>query len=145
MTDELKNACPTFSRFSEAYQNPTYIQEALRTEPPDLPPILRITHAAMGLCTEAGEFMDALKKHTFYNRQLDRVNLIEELGDLFWYMAIACDELGVTFEQVQGRNIAKLKARYPDRFCSDKAQNRDLDTERQILEGTHVSQERPVL
>ena len=33
------------------------------------------------------------------------------------------------------RNIDKLKARYPDKFSQEKALNRNLDKERDILEG----------
>ena len=32
-------------------------------------------------------------------------------------------------------NIKKLQARYPEKFTSEKALNRDLETERKILEG----------
>lgn len=115
-----------------------YVQQALRTESAifnvengdD-----RLLHAGIGVATEGGEFLDALKKHLFYGKPLDRTNLKEEIGDLFWYLAIACDELGTTFEEVQATNIAKLTARYPDKFTEDKAENRDLGAERKILEG----------
>jgi len=56
------------------------------------------------------------------------------MGDLFWYLAIACDELGVEFESLMETNIAKLKARYGEKFSEHKAENRDLDSERRILE-----------
>jgi len=51
----------------------------------------RVVHAALGINTEVGEYLDALKKHIFYGRPLDEVNLKEELGDMMWYMAILCD------------------------------------------------------
>jgi NTP pyrophosphatase (non-canonical NTP hydrolase) len=94
----------------------------------------RLLHAGIGLATEAGEFLDALKKHVFYGKELDTVNLAEEMGDLFWYCALIADELNAPFADVMERNISKLKARYGDRFSEDKAQNRDLKTERKILE-----------
>jgi NTP pyrophosphatase (non-canonical NTP hydrolase) len=120
-----------------------YIQDAIRTESTDFQSMdqrlgdngtKRLLHAGIGLATEAGEFLDALKKHIFYGKELDRVNLKEEMGDLFWYMAIACDELGVEFEPLMERNIEKLKARYGEKFTENKAENRDLDGERLILE-----------
>ncbi len=120
-----------------------YIQDAIRTESTDFQSMdqrlgdngtKRLLHAGIGLATEAGEFLDALKKHIFYGKELDRVNLKEEMGDLFWYMAIACDELGVEFEPLMERNIEKLKARYGEKFTENKAENRDLDSERLILE-----------
>lgn len=94
----------------------------------------RLLHAGIGLATESGEFLDALKKHIFYGKPLDRTNLKEEIGDLMWYCAIALDELDSTFGEVQETNIAKLKARYPDKFTEERAETRDLVKERKILE-----------
>jgi NTP pyrophosphatase (non-canonical NTP hydrolase) len=92
-------------------------------------------HGAIGLATEAGELLDALKRAIYYGAPLDRTNLVEELGDLEWYMAVLRAALGVTQEEVQRRNIAKLRARYPERFTREDALNRDLAKERAILEG----------
>ena len=95
----------------------------------------RILHAAMGLCTEAGELMDQLKKHLFYGKELDDVNLIEEAGDLLWYLAVLFDELGTSFEEVMQINHDKLAKRYGEKFSSEAALHRDLEGERDILEG----------
>ena len=118
-----------------------YIEDAIKTEPSYEDVIGRFTertarlkHAADGMCTESGEFLDTLKKYMYYGKPIDEVNLVEELGDMLWYIAIAADTLGVTFEQIQTININKLKARYPNKFTSSDAINRDLDTERKILE-----------
>jgi NTP pyrophosphatase (non-canonical NTP hydrolase) len=94
----------------------------------------RLIHYGMGMVTEAGEFIDMLKKHMMYGKPLDRTNLIEEIGDLAWYMARACDELCIDFEEVLRRNIEKLKTRYPEKFTEDKALNRDLEKEREVLQ-----------
>jgi len=94
----------------------------------------RLLHAGMGLSTEAGEFLDALKKHIFYGKELDRVNLAEEMGDVFWYCAIVASELGINFEEVMAKNIEKLKARYREKFTAERADTRDLEKERSILE-----------
>lgn len=120
-----------------------YIRSAVQTESKDFDSIadrmitkeaIRLNHAAMGMVTEAGEFLDVLKKHIYYGKTIDKVNLAEEIGDLCWYMAIACDELHVDLEDIMETNIAKLKARYPNKFTSEDAINRDLETERKILE-----------
>ncbi len=121
----------------------SYISDAIRTESRDFDTmnarlnddgLKRLLHAGIGLSTEGGEFLDGLKKHIFYGKELDRVNLAEELGDIFWYLAIASDELGIEFETVMNRNIEKLRARYGEKFTEQRAENRDLDTEREILE-----------
>ena len=50
-----------------------------------------IEHCAYGLVTESGEIMDMLKKHKFYGRDFNMVNLKEEIGDLLYYVHILCD------------------------------------------------------
>lgn len=116
-----------------------YIQKALRTESPyrfeatgDVTP--RLEHGVMGAVTEAGELMDAIKKSKMYGRSLDRVNLVEEMGDVMWYFAILADELGVSFEEIWDKNINKLRQRYPDKYSDEHSANRDIVTERKILE-----------
>lgn len=99
------------------------------------PRTIRLLHAAMGLCTEAGEFVDQLKKHIFYGKPLDTVNLMEELGDSTWYERIALDALETNYLEMLRRNVAKLKARFPEKFTEENANNRDLNKERNILEG----------
>lgn len=123
-----------------------FIKEALKTEYRDFEEIdarlgsvqsVRLLHSAMGLVTESSEFLDALKKFIFYGKELDLVNLKEEIGDLFWYCAIACDELEVSFEEIQVMVISKLRKRYKDKeFSSENAINRDLNIERNDLEKT---------
>lgn len=95
---------------------------------------IRLLHAAQGMTTETGEFTDVLKKWIFYGRPLDFVNLAEEVGDLMWYVAQACNALGVKLEDVMEKNIKKLAARYPDKFKEEDALHRNLDAERKILE-----------
>lgn len=131
-------------REAQAEASFDYQTEALRTES-GLEPIAdfawltdanpsRLLHAAMGMATEAGEFLDPIKKHLFYGKPLDLVNLREEVGDLLWYIAIACDALDTTIDAEMQRNIAKLRKRYPEKFTSEAANERDLTAERAILE-----------
>lgn len=94
-----------------------------------------LLHAGIGLATEGGEFLDALKKHLFYGKELDTVNLAEELGDILWYVALAMRALDTTFDEQMDINIKKLAARYPEKFDEFLAENRDLQVERGILEG----------
>ena len=124
--------------------NPNWYQElASRTESlPNLamedrvvnPRVLRLLHAGIGMGTEAGEFNDMLKKHIYYGAALDELNLVEEMGDLLWYIAIACNTLGVDLSKVMKLNIQKLDVRYPDKFTEEYALMRDLIIERATLE-----------
>jgi NTP pyrophosphatase (non-canonical NTP hydrolase) len=95
---------------------------------------IRLLHTALGLASEAGEFVDALKKHLFYGKEIDAINLLEELGDHLWYIGIGLNELGFSMEEGFARNIAKLQERYKGKFGETQAENRDLDAERKTLE-----------
>lgn len=96
---------------------------------------LRPSHACAGLTTETGELTDVFKRHIYYDAPLDMTNIKEEIGDVFWYLAILCDWAGVSFEECQAANIAKLKKRYPEKFDSEQAVNRDLAAERGAIDG----------
>jgi NTP pyrophosphatase (non-canonical NTP hydrolase) len=93
-----------------------------------------LLHAALGLATEAVEFLEAIAKPLRNGQPLDTVNLIEEMGDLEWYLALAHRTLGSTPETVRSINIAKLRKRFPDRFTENAAVERNLDAERAVLE-----------
>ena len=95
---------------------------------------VNVIHGIVGIITEAGELAVALTNSMDAGHPVDFVNLAEELGDIFWYAALIAKEAGLTFEEIQAKNIAKLKARYPEKFDSDLAENRDLEKERNILE-----------
>ena len=56
-----------------------------------------------------------------------------------WYLALLFDELKLDPNETMNKNIAKLKARYPEKFSKEKALNRDLEKEREILEGWYMS------
>jgi len=118
----------------------TYI---LRTENRDFESIrdrlslkrtIRLLHGSVGVSTEAGELLDAVKKYIFYGKPIDRVNIKEEIGDALYYIALLMDELDLKLEDILEVNISKLRTRYPDKFSEEKAENRDLQAERKILE-----------
>lgn len=95
---------------------------------------LRKLHCAMGVFTEGGELLAAVRKQ-LEGQPLDDVNFAEEIGDVQWYAAIGADASETTLEHIQVTNIAKLAARYPEKFTPEAALQRDLDKERKILEG----------
>lgn len=85
---------------------------------------LNLLHLALGISGEAGEIADAIKKHVMYGKELDYVNVLEELGDLFFYMAGLMQELNLPFRDVLDHNIAKLSLRYPEGYTDAAAINR---------------------
>ena len=84
-----------------------------------------IVNGAMGLCGEAGEVIDLVKKWVFQGHELYKEDVEEELGDVLWYAAILCEGIGTTMEEVMQKNIDKLKKRYPDGFEVERSVNRD--------------------
>lgn len=84
-----------------------------------------LLHMAIGAAGEAGELLDAVKKYVIYNKPLDLNNVIEELGDLEFYMEGVRQGVDVTREDVIEANVYKLatgpKARYKGGKYSDKA------------------------
>lgn len=78
-------------------------------------------HAILGMSGEVGELVDGFKKHLIYGKQVDMANLIEEAGDVLWYMALLFRSIGVSFESVMEMNIEKLKLRYPDKYTDAHA------------------------
>jgi len=104
---------------------------------PLTPNLTRLLHGVLGIITEAGEMSEQLHAHMYQGKKLDEVNIAEEIGDIFWYCAVICDTVGISFESLMDKNIEKLRARYGDKFSNEKAINRDLDTERKVLEKEH--------
>ena len=83
-----------------------------------------IANGAMGLCGEAGEVIDLIKKWVFQGHELYQDDVVEELGDVLWYVAILCEGIGATMEEVMQKNIDKLKKRYPNGFEAERSVNR---------------------
>jgi len=69
----------------------------------------------LGLVGETGEIAEKLKKVIRDNNGVideDRRNMLKkELGDVLWYMAALCCELGLSFDDVARHNIDKLMDR----------------------------------
>lgn len=93
-----------------------------------------ITHMIFGIMTETGELTDIFKKSMAYKKEVDWVNVKEELGDLMFYISSFCRINYLDLEEIIETNVAKLEARYPEKFTEHHALNRDLLHERKILE-----------
>jgi hypothetical protein len=94
-------------------------------------------HHAIGKVTEAVECYQAVIEHVLDGKDLDEVNVLEEIFDGHWYDAGFMRLLGTDFEKGWDTNIAKLFARFPDKFNVVEATVRNLDAERTILESGH--------
>ena len=101
-----------------------YQKLAMRTLNPELNKKDVLINGVMGLCGEAGEVIDIVKKHLAQGHELTREQLIKELGDVAWYLAETATALDVSLEDVLRKNIEKLERRYPDGFEKERSVNR---------------------
>lgn len=113
-----------------------YQEQAKRTNAPmpDHYGNMTSIHMLMGMATELGELTDPFKKNLAYGKEIDWTNVEEELADLMWYIVNFCDCNGIDIPTILDKNIKKLRARYTEKFNAVEAVDRDLETERKILE-----------
>lgn len=101
-----------------------YAAAVRRTTPDSITVRDALLMGAIGLCGEAGEVADMVKKLVFHNHPLDKTAIVKELGDVLWYFTLLCRAVDVSPELVMQANVAKLEARYPDGFSSAASINR---------------------
>ena len=80
-------------------------------------PTERLLTASVGMCAEAGEFTEIVKKIVFQGKPVNEDNLFHlkrELGDIMWYVMQACMGLGTDLNEIIEMNVEKLASRYPD-------------------------------
>ena len=84
-----------------------------------------LLHMVIGISGECGELLDAVKKSTIYQKTLDRENVVEELGDIEFYLEGLRQCLDITREETIAENIGKLATRYKGfKYTDDQAQKR---------------------
>lgn len=77
----------------------------------------------------ASRMADDIKKVVFYNRDLDEEVLVRELSCYVASLVAMANKTGINLLDAGKVNLAKLKQRYPDKFDSDRAINRDYAAE----------------
>lgn len=105
----------------------SYVSAAARTR--EYPEIYDVLYPAMGLSGESGEVMEIIKKQIRRGGYLPGIDpdlsdevrdaLIDEMGDVLWYLAMLARDLGCSLELVASRNLRKLAER------QDKGQIKD--------------------
>lgn len=81
--------------------------------------VTRLTHWVLGLAGETGEVVEPIKKLIFYGTPIGRTQMVEELGDVLWYLTNIASEYGLYLDEIAEYNIQKLKKRYPEGFKED--------------------------
>ena len=102
-----------------------YQHMAQRTSRKDMNKYSHMMNAMLGLAGEAGECCDLVKKRFYQDNREIKDELIDELGDVMWYVAEGAAALGVTLNEIAIHNINKLMKRYPDGFDADKSLHRE--------------------
>ena len=116
---ELRRAAPAALTANE------YQQKAMGTLNPAMSKRDALINGVMGLCGEAGECIDLVKKHLHQGHELDAKAIAKELGDVAWYLAETAYALDLSLEDILRGNLEKLKSRYPQGFESDRSINRE--------------------
>jgi len=74
-----------------------------------------LEYCTLGLCSETGEVAGKVKKIIRDKNGVltneDRSNIMDEMGDVLWYIATLCDTLTFTLDDCAIHNINKLQAR----------------------------------
>lgn len=78
----------------------------------------------LGMCGESGECADMYKKHAFQGHDFEVEDFLLELGDVLWYVASACENLGTNLDEVMKKNLNKLAKRYPNGYSHEASINR---------------------
>lgn len=86
-----------------------------------------VIHAILGIATEAGELLELIGNPT-------DAKLVDESGDVLWYLALLYRRLGTTFGAAADKNIEKLKVRFPEKFEESLAVNRNEDEENAVFQ-----------
>ena len=82
----------------------------------------KVLYPTLGLCGEAGEVAEKVKKNIRDGKSLEGVGL--ELGDVLWYISALADDLGVTLEEVAQANVDKLRSRMERNKIKGSGDNR---------------------
>ena len=79
------------------------------------PKSAKIIYPTLGLCGEVGEVAEKVKKTIRDNKGKftpEKLNeVVDELGDVLWYISNLSSDLGFKLDFVAERNIRKLKSR----------------------------------
>lgn len=104
-----------------------YMEESARTMAPTIHQDafkVETLHGIIGVSTEAGELLDAVKKGLFYGHAPDMINVREEIGDIMWYIAAIVRSEKWDLEEIMQENIDKLRTRYPEQFTTELSKRR---------------------
>lgn len=102
-----------------------YQQNVLKYAPDYQHYMPNVLYAAIGMCGEAGEVSELIKKYAYHGHTIDTEHLARELGDVLWYVSYMADLFGYSLGEIMVMNKEKLAKRYPDgKFDEERSRNR---------------------
>ena len=101
-----------------------YQEKAKRTVNKELKFTEQVSNLCMGLCGESGEVVDYIKKCLYHAHKFDDEKIVEELGDVMWYLTNIATFFKIPMDIILNENIKKLEERYPEGFSEEKSINR---------------------
>ena len=102
-----------------------YHEKAMRTKADYESREEQLLCAVLGILGEGGELAEIVKKARYQGHRLSTDKIVNELGDILWYWALAVDSLEYASPRtVALMNIEKLRNRYPDGFEAKRSVNR---------------------
>ena len=105
-----------------------YQLDVLKYAPDHHDYLLNVIYAALGMCGEAGEASELIKKYAYHGHTIDTEHLARELGDVLWYVSYIAHLFGYPLGKIMAMNQKKLAKRYPDgKFDEERSRNRKED------------------
>lgn len=103
-----------------------YQLDVLKYAPDHNDYLQNVIYAALGMCGEAGEASELIKKYAYHGHTIDTEHLARELGDVLWYVSYMAHLFGYSLSEIMAMNQEKLAKRYPDgKFDAERSRNRE--------------------
>lgn len=104
-----------------------YRESVLRTARTDLNKDKQLQNILLGIAGESGEILDCFKKQLFQDHPEDKTKIMNEVGDVLFYLYWLAENQGFTIEECMFSNKAKLEKRYPVTFSPTLSLNREKE------------------
>ncbi len=90
----------------------SYQTWAIRTLQPDSDTV----YPAAKVGVEGSEYAQIVLKQVYHNKKVDRQALIDEAGDVLWYLAVSLLQHDIDLSEVVDYNMEKIKARHGNKY-----------------------------
>lgn len=88
-----------------------------------------LIHGTLGIFSESTEIAKSILESAKEGKEIDRLNIIEEVGDILWFANLIVEAMGTDWATVMDANIKKLARRYPSGYSDFNATNRNVAAE----------------